>query len=117
MIEITLPFPPKHCWPNSRSRSHWPSARDKKKARQWAWAAAMEVLPPCFKSNGEPIQIKATLHPKPKGPAPDGDNVNAACKAYFDGIADALNVNDRLFCVAEPEFAERVPGGKVVVRI
>jgi hypothetical protein len=37
------------------------------------------------------------------------------CKAYLDGIADALNVNDNRF-ICHP-FIKNELGGKVIIRI
>ena len=50
---------------------------------------------------------------RPSGPAPDEDNINAACKSYLDGIADALGVNDRNFAVHRPVIGERRRHGAV----
>jgi crossover junction endodeoxyribonuclease RusA len=113
---ITLPFPPLHCWPNARSRSHWPSTDAKAKAKRWAYLATRAAAGG-FSGDGSSIPVTVHVHAKPRGPLPDGDNVNAACKAYFDGIAEALGVNDRHFVVAAPVFGERVKGGKVVIKI
>jgi hypothetical protein len=44
-----------------------------------------------------PIPIHITVKPKAKGPAPDADNCVSAAKAYLDGIASALGINDRHF--------------------
>ena len=46
----------------------------------------------------------------------DRMNVEASCKAYFDGIADALGVNDRRF-VPTYAWGERVKCGAVVVTL
>lgn len=44
-----------------------------------------------------PIPVRITVFPKKYGPAPDKDNCVSAAKAYLDGIADAIGVNDRNF--------------------
>jgi hypothetical protein len=50
----------------------------------------------------------------PKGRAEmDGDNLKSSYKAAYDGIADALGVNDRKFLVAVPE-QHRDPNGNAV---
>lgn len=47
---------------------------------------------------------------------PDGDNALAACKAYLDGIADALGVNDSRFVHHPFVMNETFDGGKIVIR-
>ena len=97
---LELPFPPPHCWPNARSRSHWPKTRAKALAKKWAQIACLK----CRKDypTGVRFTIQITCFPKANGPDPDGDNINASGKAYFDGIADAMGVNDRNFTVLQP---------------
>lgn len=116
-VRIVLPYPPKHCWPNSRSRSHWPKTNAKAKARGWAYGITKNVAPRCFSHNGQSIPVSVICHPKAKGPHPDGDNVQAACKAYFDGIAEVLGVNDQAFVIAPTVFADRHPQGQIVIVI
>lgn len=90
---ILLPYPAPPLWPNKRA--HWAKkARETKRHRAWAWGAARALMP---EVGGDCIPIKITLYPKPTGPAPDKDNVIASAKAYLDGIAEALGVNDRNF--------------------
>ena len=48
---------------------------------------------------------------------PDADNCLSASKAYLDGIADALGVNDRRFVHHPFVKDETFKGGKVVIRI
>jgi hypothetical protein len=90
---ILLPYPAPPLWPNKRA--HWAKkARETKKHRAWAHGAALAAKP---SADGEPIPVRITLYPKPKGPAPDKDNVVASAKAYLDGIAEAMGINDRAF--------------------
>lgn len=48
---------------------------------------------------------------------PDTDNCLSASKAYLDGIADALGVNDRRFVPHPFVMDETVKGGQVRIRI
>lgn len=110
---IELPWPHKALWPNGRA--HWATkARETAKHKQWAWAAMREQLPPCFKHNGERIPVLLTFHPMPKGPAPDKDNAQASAKAFLDGIAKAMGVDDRLF---DPSTVIGERGGKVTIKV
>lgn len=108
---IELPWFPKACSPNFRSRSHWPRTNAMKKTREWGYAAARSV--------GNPIhpvsEILLTFYP-PTAHERDKDNLLASCKGYLDGIAQAWGVNDSQF---DPrvQIAEPVKGGKVVVTL
>lgn len=109
---IELPFPPKCLSPNGRA--HWGTiATAKKKCRSWAKAATMaaKVKAP----DSEAIYVVVNWHPKTKH-AYDEDNCIAMCKAYFDGVADALGVNDSRF---KPRLVKREPikHGKVIIEI
>ena len=57
------------------------------------------------------------MHPKPKGPPPDEDNVVASAKNYLDGIAQALKVNDRNFAAPKVVFADRCEHGRFVIEV
>lgn len=106
MILLQLPYPTKPLWPNSRD--HWAKKNAQTKLhRKWAWAGTKEVLPYGFKHDGSRIAIRLTVSGKATGSLPDKDNCIAACKAYFDGIADALGVNDNLFDPQPVAFSGR----------
>jgi hypothetical protein len=108
---ITLPFPAKVLWPNGRTRNHNYRAAEFKKHKEWAFYATRTVLPYCFKHNGKSIKLRYTITPKTRH-AIDKDNCVAAMKAYQDGIALALNIDDIMFDTPEVIFAEpRKPGG------
>ncbi|WP_016745764.1 hypothetical protein [Rhizorhabdus wittichii] len=110
---IILPWPPKACWPNFRSRTFHAKARDVRKARDWALLATKADMPKCPLLTGR-IPLLLTYHPRAQHP--DKDNCLSAAKAYLDGIAEAWAVNDRCF---DPRvvFGARVKGGRVVVTI
>lgn len=114
MIVITLPWPDRALWPNSY-RPHWTAkAKATKAARLQSWALALEAL----KGRQWPskaAQLAWEFHPKTKR-TPDRTNCIISTKAWEDGIADALGVNDRDF-EATYRIAEPVKGGKVVVTI
>ena len=46
---------------------------------------------------------------------PDKDNALSACKAYFDGIAEAIGVNDNLFDPQPVHFSGRM--GNFVIEV
>ncbi len=113
---IELPFPAKVLWPNGRTRNIRYRNAEFQKHKQWAYAAALEKLPRCFQHNGTPLRLHCTVHPKTRH-AIDDDNAAAAMKAYQDGIALAMKVNDKLFGVPAIIFAEPIKGGRVTVEI
>lgn len=94
---ITLPWPDKKLSPNARI--HW-SARAKKSKEQRAasFIKTKEVMggfKPVIKSK---VSLKVEFYPPDKRRR-DGDNANASMKSAYDGIADALGVDDNLFII------------------
>jgi crossover junction endodeoxyribonuclease RusA len=114
-MQIELPFPAKILWPNGRGH-HMAKHRAFQAHKGWAWAAATAELGPGYRYTGERVQWSATFYPKTRNEI-DEDNAAAALKAYQDGLAKALGVNDRIFARPAIHFGEPVKGGKVVVTI
>lgn len=111
---VKLPWPHKVLWPNGRTLNRHYKAAETAKHKAWAWAAVRAQLPPHIGRFRIPVHL--TFYPKPRGPAPDRDNCVASCKAYLDGVALALGVNDSLFDIMEPVMmTERE--GRVEIRI
>lgn len=109
MIRFELPFPAKELFPNYRSRTHHPRTRATKAAREQAyWTAVAANVPE------GPAAIAVVMHPRDR--RMDDDNVRAGFKAYRDGIADAMKVNDKRLAPTI-EIGEPVKGGKVVVTV
>lgn len=113
-ISITLAWPNKALSPNGRPK-HW-SIKHKavKLARRDAWAAVLEqngATPPDW----EKVALRWVFHPKTRN-AVDRDNLIASVKAYQDGIADALGIDDQHFH-SDYEIGEPVKGGLVKVTI
>ena len=98
---VTLPWPHKDLSPNARK--HWAALSvAKKKARETAHYATLEAAGSRmgeFRASlaGEGrIALTVTFYPPDKRRR-DDDNMVAAFKASRDGIADALQVDDRRF--------------------
>ena len=86
-----------------------------KKTREWAWKAALAAyLDKADKPTGT-ILVLLTFYP-PGAYHYDKDNLQASCKGYLDGLAQAWGVNDNQF---DPrvQIAEPVRGGKIVVTL
>ena len=97
-MTITLPIPDPRLSPNGSHR-HWSSkAKVKKKARELAklttWSALQRTEPPTFTRYR--LRFYHSIQRRR-----DDDNAAAACKAYRDGIAEALGVDDSTLRMAE----------------
>lgn len=108
---IVLPFPPSDL--SGHAKGHW---RGKSavtaKWRAWAKAATLEAKA-CAPAMGD-ILVRVRFIP----PNRRGDRVNFPnrCKPIFDGIADALKVNDSRFLPAF-EYAEPEAPGRLEITI
>lgn len=92
---MLLPWPPRTVHPNARG--HWsPKARATKRMRQdAAWAAKQAKI-----SVGDgPAHVSLTFYPPDKRRR-DLDGMISSCKAYLDGLADALGVDDSRFTLS-----------------
>lgn len=103
---VRLSWPNKLLWPNGPRSNRHAVARIKKAARHEASWAAIEAR----QKYGIPVAVDGLLPvhivvmAKPYGPLPDRDNCIAACKAYLDGIAEQIGVNDRDFAAPTVQF-------------
>jgi crossover junction endodeoxyribonuclease RusA len=113
---IELPYPHKLLWPNGRTRSFHAKASQLKKHRAWAYTAMLGYLSR-FDAPANPSRLVYLIRPKPRGRLPDKDNASAAMKAYQDGIAEALGIDDA--SLGEPRilFCDRHPLGAVIVEV
>lgn len=89
MITFTLPLPSRFLNPNARI--HWAKkARAVKAARTLAKLTLSPLIQP-----GSPSPKHYVLHfYYPDKRRRDDDNAAASCKAYRDGFADALGIDD-----------------------
>lgn len=114
ILTVTLPWVPKALWPNSY-RPHW---AEKAAATNSARYAAKMLTLEAMKGSKWPSSkavLQWVFHPKTKR-APDRTNCIIGTKAWEDGIADAIGVNDRLF-EANYRIGEPIKGGMVVVTV
>lgn len=108
-MTLELPWPPASL--SGHTKGHWRSTSGiVAQHREWAKDAALaaNIQPP---ATGD-IRVITTFYP----PNRRGDRINYPnrMKPYFDGIAEALKVNDSRF-VPTYHFAEPVKNGRVVV--
>lgn len=114
---IELPYPAKELSPNSRC--HWAQkASAAKKARRDAFAitCAAGLDRNTFAGHEHRLHFWIDIYAKTKN-YPDADNMLSSLKSALDGIADALELNDRRFIPHPFVKDETHKGGKVVIRI
>ena len=114
-MTLVLPWPARDLNPNSRA--HW-STRSKaaKAARKTAGILARDAGWTRCPWEGR-VHLWVDFYPPDKRRR-DDDNVFAAFKAYRDGIADALGIDDSRFFSHHRLHDDAVmKGGRVLVRI
>lgn len=111
-LTVHLPFPDKILWPNGRGH-RMAKARAIKTARKLAaWEVIAAYRP---RPDWEAVRLDWVIHPKTAHPI-DDDAPPSALKAYRDGIADALGIDDAHF-QATYQFGAPIKGGAVLVTI
>lgn len=114
MMTVTLPWPPKILSPNARPH-HMALYKAKRAYRQACmWQAMADGIRPNV-SYRTPLTVEVEFIPPDRRPR-DRDNMIAAMKAGFDGLADALGVDDRHFLLQFAPVSSDT-GGMVKVRI
>ena len=107
---IELPWPNRVLSPNAREH-HFTVARAKKKAKADAWALAREAV---GRSRfAAPVSVVVTFCP-PDNRARDLDNMIASFKAYQDGVAQAIGVDDSQWSVHYQRGPVRRPAAVLV---
>lgn len=92
---ILLPWPARVVHPNSRA--HW---RRRAAATKWMRRDAYYAGKAAKLRVGDgPIAVALTFYP-PDRRRRDLDGCIASCKAYLDGLADALGVDDNRFTLS-----------------
>lgn len=116
---ITLPWPDKALWQNTPSH-YFARARATRKARNDAWLLASTRWVKALPRKCVEFHLHFFFSP-PNRLRRDVSNCIAACKAYVDGIADALGVDDSEFRIHWPTRWEPIDpeggGPYIAVRI
>ncbi|RUW04031.1 hypothetical protein [Mesorhizobium sp. M1A.F.Ca.IN.020.04.1.1] len=115
MIAITLPWPPRSLHPNART--HWArKAKDAKQARiTAAWCAREAGIRKGDCDIPQALKVTAIFYP-PNRHKHDLDGCLSSCKAFLDGIADAIGVDDSKWQLALRK-EEPVKGGLVRIEL
>ncbi len=109
---VSLPWPGPDLSPNARL--HWSKRhRAVKSAREDAWGITRAHVQ--RKLTGFQIDVQATFCP-PDRRRRDRDNMIASAKALFDGVADAIGIDDADWRTSF-RFSDPVPGGSVIITI
>jgi crossover junction endodeoxyribonuclease RusA len=103
---IELPFPSSKLAGHSKG-THWATSREVATHRSWAFHATREAKLPKMPAVGD-IAVEVHFYPADKR----GDRVNFPnrMKPYFDGVAEALGVNDSRFLPSYHFYAPCKPG-------
>jgi len=110
---INLPWPHKDLSPNARG--HWgKKANATKKARKDGYNASLAAG--VSKIDAKAAHVTTTFFP-PTLAGFDDDNLQARCKAFFDGISDAIGIDDKHFKHAPVQRGEVRKLGAVMVEI
>lgn len=111
-VIIELPWPPSDL--SGHSSKHYRVMRPIiAKHREWARLATLAASLGPFPGKGD-IRVCATFYPPDR--RTDRVNMPNRLKPYWDGIADALGVNDRRF-LPSYHFAEPVSNPRVIIHI
>jgi len=111
-----LPWPKPTLSPNRRG--HWATkASAVKTARRTAGNVMLAAIADrgIVRPVAGPVKVILWCHP-PDRRRRDWDNLVASCKAYIDGIADALRVDDSKFQL-DVRFGDPVKDGRIEVQI
>ena len=109
---IILPWPPSDL--SGHANGHWRGkAAIVAKHRLWAFQATKAARPHVPSTGDIPVSVE--FYP----PDNRSDRINFwnRCKPYFDGIAEAMGVNDKRFVPAGYHVCEPIKGGRVVVTL
>lgn len=113
-LRIELPWPPAILSPNERP-NRWDLAKAKKRYRH-ACATLTQEVTRCRRAPAVPMRVHLQFVP-PTARERDEDNLVARMKAGLDGVAEALQIDDRLFRLEPPEISApaRTKGEAMVV--
>ena len=107
-------------WPDSRlnpnRKTHWGTrARLNNDAKGWAIlsvkAITLEQL-----DRSKKYRVSYLFYPPDKHMR-DLDNIEAACKSTFDGVAQALGIDDSQIKLVDKQWGNVIKGGMVIYEI
>lgn len=113
IVRLTLPWPTVAL--SGHANGSWRrKAKATKSARQAAFWIGKEAKLPLWPN----ARLAFSYHPPARGGLPDVQNMPGRCKAFIDGMAQAMGCDDRKFRPQFPDhLAARKGAGCVVVEI
>jgi crossover junction endodeoxyribonuclease RusA len=97
-LSIVFPWPDSKLMPNRKNGRHYmATSAIKKKAREDARVATLAAIKSYHQPITGPVHVRVTFVAKNRRYA-DLDNLLASIKPHLDGVAEALGIDDRLFC-------------------
>lgn len=116
-MAIEFPWPPRGLSPNARL-TRYAKASLFKKTKTQAYlltrAAAIKAHARIALSEGDTLNLKLVCQP-PILRYRDEDNLIANCKAHFDGIAQAVGIDDHFFHFREQQWRTPKKPGKLTI--
>lgn len=118
MLKFELPWPDPALAPNRKNGRHWSTVHTIKNQAFLTGksAAMMQMIATGYKPPECNIPMTMTFC-APDKRRRDLDNLLASEKNYLDGVAQALGVDDQVFCPITLKRGEVVKGGCVIVEI
>lgn len=112
---ISLPWPDKKLSPNARI--HWAQkARAKHAAKEAAYFIAWSHIIESPFDRSKQYRMILTFCPPDKRRR-DLDNIEASCKAAFDGMCEGLQIDDSQIIETRKRWGEVVKCGDVIVEL
>ena len=116
-LTVVVPFPNAHLLPNSARRLHWRvCAEYAKPARMEGWVETLNVLGGREFVCGAFLPLDITFC-EPNKRARDLDGMLSALKPTLDGVAEALEIDDKKFNPITLRRGDVVTGGQVILKI
>ena len=110
-ISVETGWPTPRLWPNSREHRMAVYRAQSAATKEAYWATCM-VKPRGWKPSGERFKLTIRAHPAVARNR-DDDGMIGACKAFRDGIASALGVDDKLFDLQPVLWGDKHQQGRV----
>ena len=112
-MQIEYPFPPATLSGHSNGNNRWGKIAETKRWRDVGRSITLAQMPTGIPATGDIAIDVMFIPPDNRG---DRWNMPQRAKALIDGIADALDVNDKRF-LPTIRFGKPVKPGKVIVTI
>lgn len=110
-LRIPIGWPSSNLSPNGRP-NRYAKAKSLREARNEGYVATLAAKPVGFKFGPGPLKVTIHAFP-PVRRERDDDNLIASAKAFRDGIAAALGVDDKTFAAQPVQWHETTKRGRL----